>query len=255
MPSHPLKLASSRGFRVPILSLIFFGLVYVGGCGGSSSRPSATAVADEIGSIAKGPGIFSFLYTSAPPEGRGLQLSAFRDVSMPCQLFEASNTSPVSFFKVVLQHSDLGTYDVRPDIDYQSATPTAYFEWVNAADGKALGRARASSGTVSFLEGPTNEDEWRTVQVARARVSIDIEKDPLVKSSCRGGIDVDSSATSSQCTCERSSGARFACDGAGTNCCRDTKGELVHLDFEMRADRCAAACVATPELAGLCSRL
>jgi hypothetical protein len=163
--------------------------------------------------------------------------------------------SSASFIKVALQHSNLGTYEVRPDIDFQSATPTSYLEWTRVADGKALGRARAVAGTVTYREGPTNEEEWRTVVVAIAHVSADFEKDPLVKSNCRTGIDLDAGTTSSQCTCERLSGAQFACNSLTTNCCRETTGELVHVDFEMRADRCGAACVAAPTLLGLCRML
>jgi hypothetical protein len=227
----------------------------VEGCGPSSSQPSATEVVDEIESIARGPTLFSFIYTSLPPQGRGLQFSAFGGVGAPCDLFQASRSSAFSFVKASLQHGDLGTYEVRPDIDYQSATPTAYLEWTRVADGKASGRARALTGTVTYLDGPTNEEEWHSVAVATASVSASFESDPLVKSNCRGGADLDAGVTSSRCTCERLSGATFVCDSAGANCCRDMPGELVHVAFEMRADRCAAACVATPDLLGLCRQL
>jgi hypothetical protein len=212
-------------------------------------------VAEEIDRIARGASLFTFAYMNPPPEGRGLQFASFLDVSAPCDLFQGSNTSSASFIKVALQHSDLGTYEVHPDIDYQSATPTAYLEWTRVADGRALGRARAVAGTVTYREGPTNEEEWRAVAVASARVSADFEKDPMVKSNCRTGIDLDAGMSSSQCTCERLSGAQFTCNSASTNCCRETTGELVHVDFEMRADRCGAACVAAPTLLGLCRML
>jgi hypothetical protein len=67
----------------------------------------------------------------------------------------------------------------------RAAPATAYLEWTRVAYGKALGRARAVTGTVTYLDGPTNEEEWRSVAVATTRVSVSFERDPLVKSNRR----------------------------------------------------------------------
>ena len=243
--------------RDPLKALSLFALCTVG-CGGPTipSHPTDADLPGEITSIARGVGLFSFQYAASPPNGRAIQFATFRGTDSPCDFFTGAGTPSVSFVKVATRQSNHGEYRVEPSIDYASSAPAAYVEWVDVEAGNAQSRARAVGGTVEYLDGPTDEVEWQIQDSARILVAIEFEKDPVVKTACRGGIARDASVPESHCSCERLSGSSFVCDAQVEDCCRNTTGELVHVDFEIRARRCAAACSATsPELLQHCRSL
>lgn len=193
-------------------------------------------LAARILGTAAGSGIFWFNYVAPPPAGRSLQVSVATGVTAPCSLFQGSTKEePASALNIVLGDAEHGPHEIAP---HPSGPMSASVSWVEAPATKS--KVRAISGSVDYVDGPSDEPSWKDGGTAVVRVTADFEADPIVAAVC-GGSDDASEGIALGCDCKTRSGNTFRCDG--NDCCDDQgQGTAEHVEFEVDAEACAAAC-------------
>jgi hypothetical protein len=199
---------------------------------------------------------FSFEYVSAPPEGRHWRANGVAGVDDTCSLFEGA-LRPANFeaTNIILSGAEHATYEIDAAGDL-SKPARANVQWVRVVDGDVVARALAATGSVEYRSGPQSEAEWPAVRTATLKVHAGFESDPIVRSECNGGMDVNTGERTGSCNCERLSGTAFTCDSTADSCCHDVIGEVELHEFTVEANACAAQCAFTdPELVTFCRAL
>lgn len=225
------------------------------GCAGrTTDEPSLEKLA---AGASQGRFSYTFSYTAPPPDGRRVEAVFVDKVPEPCDMFTSSSI-PEDFdaIKVSLVGSTLGSYQVVNGGNAE-ALGTANVTWIRNRKGNA-DKAFAVSGKVTYVSGPTTEDEWKSVRAARMEAVVSFELDPVIATECSGGFDTRLGKETGSCTCRRLGGTVFKCDTtlALGECCHDAIGEIREYSFSVVAAACPEQCSFThDDLATYCRAL
>ncbi len=258
MKLNAFRTVVSRSFLVPVTFLLV-GVVglSVAGCEDEQKTLEWRTALERIDRTDTQ--LFSFGYTSAPPEGSMFYISVLdpgdvagltEQAGGACSLFDNSVEKPSNpdfwYLKITLSSTTVGSYKIVSDIDLK-ASSQASVQLIHIQDWKRKAAALyAVGGTVKLEGAPQNFEDWDAGMNLRAIVDAQFPDAQVRQVECHSEGSTDGSVILRECICEDLDGNQSTCvpkDGQ-SDCCSAASGELFNYHLEVAANQCKFMCAA-----------
>jgi hypothetical protein len=206
---------------------------------------------------AQGTAIYSFRFTSDPPNGQHAQI-AIHDASATdaCARYSGAADLVSDYWFVDIELGDVaqGDYAIVTTDALGAKGMVANVTLLHRKNGEHTESYPALGGTIS-LQAALSPGAAKSGKTALGHVQAAFAFRPQQQVGCRGGQAADSSIVDTQCTCRDSSGNETTCvPSVGFDyCCVEMSGARVTFDFGISAEPCASMCRVATGLPDYCA--